>query len=307
MRIALFGGTGFIGTYIVKELIQRGHTPVLLVRPGSEAKVIHRKECIIVPGDIKDDRAVREVLDGCDAVVYTIGIIREFRRKGITFDELHYRGVKRVVDLSVEYGVERFVLMSANGVKPDGTVYQKTKFMAEQYLRNTGLRWTIFRPSVVFGDPAGKTEFCSQLRDQVINIPFPAPLFYSGIFSKNAGSFELSPVYVKDLAAAVTMSLHIDESIGKIYKLGGPDTLDWKTVIKTIGKACGKNKWTIPVPAWGIKFAAYLFDRFSIFPISRDQITMLMEGNTCDSRELIGILESKPVQFTVESLTYLKQ
>ncbi|GAI47246.1 unnamed protein product, partial [marine sediment metagenome] len=130
--------------------------------------------CRIVPGDIKDDRAVREVLDGCDAVVYTIGIIRECKRKGITFDELHYRGAKLVVDLSVEYGVERFVLMSANGVKPDGTVYQKTKFMAEQYLRNTGLHWTIFRPSVVFGDPMGKIEFCSQLRDQIINIPFPA-------------------------------------------------------------------------------------------------------------------------------------
>ncbi|GIT40804.1 MAG: hypothetical protein Ct9H300mP9_6540 [Candidatus Neomarinimicrobiota bacterium] len=87
------------------------------------------------------------------------------------------------MDQCKELGIDRFILMSANGVRPDGTGYQKTKWLAEQYLMNTDLKWTIFRPSLIFGDPRGsnRPEFCTQLKKDLIRLPIPAPLFHDGI------------------------------------------------------------------------------------------------------------------------------
>ncbi len=307
MKVALFGGTGFVGSYMVDALLDGGHEPALLVREGSEQKVRRKDECRIVMGDVTDAESVRETLSDSEAVIYLIGIIREFRRKGISYEALHFEGAKRVMNAAQELGVRRTILMSANGVKPDGTGYQRTKYLAEQYLRTTGLDWTVFRPSLIFGDPMGKVEFCSQLRDQLIKLPFPAPLFYSGLVPRNAGKFEMSPIHVNDVAVILTKALEMKETMGKIYELGGPDTFDWKRIIKTIGAAVGKRKWTVPAPALGIKLVAALFDRFAFFPITRDQITMLMEGNTCDSASVFELIEIEPTPFSVESLAYLKE
>lgn len=307
MKVALFGGTGFVGSYIVEALLNRGHEPILLVREGSEQKVHRKDECQIVTGDITDRESVRETLSGSEAVIYLIGIIREFRRKGISYEALHFEGAKRCMVATDEMGVKRFILMSANGVKPDGTGYQRTKYLAEQYLRTTGLHWTVFRPSLIFGDPMGKVEFCSRLRDQLIRLPLPAPLFHSGLIPRNAGKFEMSPIHIKDVAAIFTMALDMKETIGQIYELGGPDTFDWKTIIKTIGSAVGKKKWTVPAPALGIKLVAALFDRFAFFPITRDQITMLMEGNSYDSAATFELFGITPTPFNRGNLSYLAE
>ncbi|MGD9388469.1 MAG: NAD(P)H-binding protein, partial [Gammaproteobacteria bacterium] len=132
MKVALFGGTGFVGSYLVDTLLAHGHTPRLLVRSGSESKVVQRERCEIVPGDIEDAAAVAECLAGADAVIYNIGLLREFPAQGITWEKMHYEGVVRVVDAAGQAGVRRFILMSANGVKPEGTGYQSTKYRAEQ-------------------------------------------------------------------------------------------------------------------------------------------------------------------------------
>ncbi len=168
MKIALFGGTGFIGTYLIEELLQMGHTPKVLVRPGSEQKLSHHNKCDIVIGTISDLDAVRSTVSNTDGVIYNIGIIREFPREKITFEELHSKGAKLCMDMASELGVERFILMSANGVKQNGTPYQETKFLSEQYIKETDLEWTVIRPSLVFGDPRGKMEFCSQLREDIL-------------------------------------------------------------------------------------------------------------------------------------------
>ena len=92
--------------------------------------------------------------------------------------------------------------MSANGVKADGTPYQVTKYEAEEYLKASGLDWTIFRPSVIFGDPGERMEFATQLASDIIRPPLPAPLFFDGVSPLNAGQFRLSPVHVEDVAQA---------------------------------------------------------------------------------------------------------
>lgn len=116
-----------------------------------------------------------------DGVIYNIGILREFPRRGITFQALHSDAARRTMDAASEAGAKRYLLMSANGVKASGTAYQRTKFEAEQYLRTTALEWTIFRPSVVFSDPRDRMEFATQLLRDIIDAPLPAPLFFDGV------------------------------------------------------------------------------------------------------------------------------
>ena len=121
MRVALFGGTGFEGSYIIKELINKKYKVKVLVRPGSENKLVHANDCEIIVGDISNKECIGEMLSDVDAVIYNIGIIREFKSKGITFEKLHFQGAKDCIDMAKLKGVNRFILMSANGVKKNGT------------------------------------------------------------------------------------------------------------------------------------------------------------------------------------------
>ena len=308
MRVALFGGTGFVGSYIVDQLIDKEHIPRMLVRNGSIEKSLSRDKCEIVNGDITDGDVIREVITGADAVIYTIGIIREFASKGITYEKLHFEGAIRCMDIAIEMEVKRFILMSANGVCPSGTGYQKTKWMSEQYLKNTDLEWTIFRPSLIFGDPRGhnRPEFCTQLKKDLINLPFPAPLFHEGLLPFNAGSFTMSPIHVKTVADIFVSSIDKHNHYSETIELGGETELTWKEIIKIISNACGKKKWVLPAPVIAVKTVAAIFDRFSWFPVTKDQLTMLVEGNTCDSTNYFSDNNLKPLQFNIENLSYLK-
>ena len=307
MKVALIGGTGFVGSYLVDELVADQHRPVLLVRPGSESRVEHRARCTVVSGDVNDIEALRKTLDGCDAAIYNIGILRESTAKSITFDGLQLRGAQNTIDAALASNVGRFILMSANGVKADGTRYQQTKYQAEQYLASTDLDYTIFRPSIIFGEPRGRMEFCTQLRDEMITMPMPAPLFFEGLLPRGAGTFELSPVHVSDVAKVFAKSLSVPDTSRKTFSVGGPDSLMWKDIIQIIARACGKSKLAVPVPAFHVRLAAMLFDRFEFFPITRDQLTMLLEGNTCDSSELFTLMGFQPTPFNEATLAYLRQ
>lgn len=307
MNVAVFGGTGYVGSYLVDALIEHGHQPVLLVRPGSEKKLRQAERCRVEQGQIQDEEAVRRTVEHCDAVFYNIGILRQFPRQSITFQALQYEGARRAMDAAVGVGVKRFLLVSANGAKPDGTAYQRTKYRAEEYLRSTELEGTVFRPSVMFGDPRGRMEFATQLRDEMIRSPLPAPLFYEGLLPIGAGMFRLAPVHVQDVAEIYVRALESPEAVGETYPICGPKALEWRAIIQTIGRAVGKDKWTLPVPAYLVKAAAAIFEGFELFPISQDQLTMLVEGNTCDSSVVFDTYGIEPTAFNEESLAYLRE
>ena len=116
MKTALIGGTGFVGSYIIDELIKLNMTPRLLVRNGAQSKLLQQEKCELVFGDVDDKTAVMETLNGCSAVIYNIGIIREYPANGITYEGLHYLGAKRCIEAAVNFKIDRFILMSANGV-----------------------------------------------------------------------------------------------------------------------------------------------------------------------------------------------
>ena len=305
MRVALFGGTGFVGSYLVDRLLQAGMKPVLLVRPGHESRVRHRLVCDIVSGDLGDSAAVERDLHGADAAIYNVGILREFPERGITFEELHYEAARRTMQAAERAGVGRFLLMSANGVKAQGTSYQTSKYKAEQFLAGTTMDWTVFRPSVIFGNPRGRNEFATQLARDIVASPLPAPLFYGGVFPSGAGEFAMSPVHVRDVAEAFVKALTTPETIGQVLPLGGPRSVSWRQILTDIAAAVGRQKLMVPVPAMGVSAVAAVLDRFESFPVTRDQLQMLLEGNTCGDGAF-ALLGIEPTPFGPEKLGYLR-
>lgn len=306
MRVALIGGTGFVGSYIIDELLAAGHQPVVLVRPGSEHRLREAAKCLVVAGTLADRAALAACMRDCDAVIYLVGILREQPSAGITFDGLQNTGARICIDVAIEQGVQRFVLMSANGASSEGTAYQRSKFAAEQYLAESGLPGTVFRPSVIFGDPRGCMEFCTQLRDQMIRPPLPVPVFFRGL-SPARGGFSLSPVHVKDVASAFVASLQSPASIGLTLPLGGKETLAWPEILRRIAKASGKRKLLLPVPAIFVRLACVLLDRFSWFPITRDQLDMLLQGNVVESFQAFEMFGVSARAMQADELAYLQR
>lgn len=307
MKVALFGGTGFVGSYIVDELLNHKHKPKLLVRENSEKKLLKTDKCEIILGDLNNPNAMKKTIKSADVVIYSIGLVREFPRKGITFQQTQFEGVKQTVDLAKDLDIKRYILVSANGAKLDGTKYQSTKYLAEEYLKHSELEWTIFRPSLCFGDPRGgdRPEFCTQLKRDMLSLPIPSPNFHTGLVPINAGKFALSPVHIKNVAEFVVKSIEMDSAKKKTYPLGG-EAYYWKDLVKTMAASYGKKKWMIPAPAFGVKMLAFFFERFAWFPITRDQVTMLVESNVCDSQEHFDTFEIERIPYNTETLSYLK-
>ena len=304
MKIALFGGTGFVGSHIVDTLCAARHEVSLLVRPGSEHKVPNTTIWRTTPGNLNNDAALDETVLGCDAVIYSVGLLREFPKRHITFENAQYEGVVRAAAAAKRANVRRFILISANGIKMPGTPYQETKLRAEEHINASGLDTTIFRPSVIFGDPKGTMEFATQLFRDMIASPLPALGFFSG-FSPRSGQILMSPAYVGDVAAAICNSLEQKSAIGKTFALGGPETLSWPEMIRRIAAAANRRKWILPMPIGPMKLAASLFDWLPFFPVTRDQLIMLAENNVADPATLEKLANRRLKTFDAASLSYL--
>ena len=304
MKTAIIGGTGFVGSYIVDALLDAGHEPHVLVRSGSEAKLHRAGECKVTTGDLESPDAVDALVSGCDAVIYNVGILREFPGKGITFEALQYRGAKTVAEAAKRAGVRRFLLMSANGIDSAQTPYQTTKLKAEAMIRDSGLDYTIFRPSVIFGDPRGTMEFATQLYRDMVRVPLPAVGFHTGL-SPAHGEVLMSPVHVRDVADAFVNALSDESTIGKCFVLGGPEVVSWPQMLQRIGDAVGKKKLILPMPIGFMKLGATLLDWLPFFPVTKDQLTMLADGNTAEPDELASLIGREPMEFSPGNLDYL--
>jgi NADH dehydrogenase len=306
MKVALIGGTGFVGGYLVDALLKAGHEPSLLVRAGSEAKVRQASRCRLSEGDLDDPEALDAAVEGCDAVIYNVGLLREYPRQGITFEQAHSTGVQRTIRSCQAAGVRRFILMSANGVRSDGTPYQETKRRGETALIDSSLDYTIFRPSVIFGDPRGTMEIATQLYQDLVRPPLPAVAFCTGVFPGGAPVL-MSPVHVEDVAEAFVNALEAPQTRGKIISLGGPEILSWRRMVQCIASAAGRHKLIVPMPIGVMQVAATFFDWLPFFPATRDQLRMLAEGNTAQPDALQQLIGREARPFSAENLQYLGQ
>ncbi len=300
MRVAIVGGTGFVGGYLIDALLTAGHSVSTLVRAGSDTKLHRSDQVTAIPGELGDTEAIKTLLTDCDAVIYNVGILREHPRQGITFEATQYRGAVEVIDVARNAGVQRLLLMSANGVKTPGTRYQETKFKAEQYAAESGLDVTVFRPSVIFGDPRGTTEIATQLLNDIVRLPVPAINFVM-----THGTVEMSPVYVGDVADAFVTALTDAQTIGQHYVLTGPDVMSWREMIETVGEAVGQRKWFLPMPTSLMRLVAILLDWLPVFPVTREQLTMLEEGNVGDAKMMESLIRRSATPFDAQTLGYL--
>ena len=305
MNVGILGGTGFVGGYLVDALLAARHPVYALVRSGSAAKLRASGLCRAIEGDIADDDAINTLASRCEALIYNVGLLREYPSQGITFEEAHVSGVRRALAAAKKAGIRRFLLMSANGVESASTPYQQTKSRAEQLVEASGLDITIFRPSVIFGDPRGTMEIATQLYQDLVKPPVPAPGFHTGR-SAASGPVLMTPVHVEDVAAGFVSALENPATFGKTIRFGGPETLSWSEMIERVAAAAGKKKTILPVPIGLMKVSATLLDWLPAFPVTRDQLTMLAEGNTAPSDDLRDLIGQMPRAFTGENLGYLR-
>ena len=166
-KVGILGGSGFVGRHIIQELLSNGYKVKAINR--TKIKDIDNDSFSQVSIDLFSD-SIYSHFEGLDCVIYNIGIIREFPyEEGVNYKNLHENLTSHIICMAEKAEVQRFLLMSANGVERQLTNYEKTKFNAEKKLIKSKLRWTIFRPSLIFGNPNGRMEFCTQLKRDIIN------------------------------------------------------------------------------------------------------------------------------------------
>ncbi len=273
-EVLVTGGTGFVGTHVCRALIARGFLPRLLVRTGSEGKIPEdvRNACRVTPGDATDREAVEYATQGTMAIVHLVGIIREFPERGITFERLHVSATRNVVDAARRWEIPRFVHMSALGARPGGpTGYFDTKGRAEEYVRRSGLSWTIIRPSVIFGPG---DQFLNVLTGVLRKAPFvPVP---------GDGSYRLQPVFIGDVAKGFADAVMRPDLEGKIFESGGPQRLSYNELLDAVAASVDRRARKVHIPLSILRPLVRSMERFKKFPLTTEQLEMLLAGNVCD-------------------------
>ena len=148
-------------------------------------------------------------------------------------------------------------------------------------------------------------EIATQLCQEMIRVPVPAIGFHTGV-RPSTGAIMMSPVWVKDVADAFVRALDNPTAVARTYVLGGPQDLSWTETLACIARTVGKKKLILPMPIAVMKAGATLLDWIPAFPVTRDQLTMLAEGNTAPADNLRALIERHPAQFSPETLSYLR-
>lgn len=277
MKVLVTGGSGFVGRGILTELLDAGHEPVCLIRPGSESKLkkVGLDRVKLVDGDLYDPSSLQEACKACDAVIHLVGIIRERKAKGITFPHIHVTGTANVLKAAKQAGVRHFLYMSALGAREHATsLYHQTKYQAEQLVRESGIPFTIFQPSVIFGPD---DEFVNMLAD-LVRLPVTPVI--------GDGSYKLQPVSRQTVAAVFTQALTNAAAVGESYEVGGPEQLSYREILDVIGQVLGKRRVNkIHIPLGLMRPVVDTLEGFTFFPLTNTQLTMLLEGNICQNTE----------------------
>jgi NADH dehydrogenase len=271
MKVFVTGGSGFVGTEVIRQLLAAGHEVRALVHSKSSLATAAGLE--LWPGNATEAETLTGALAGCEAVIHLIGIIREFPDKQVTFQRLHVDATRNILAAAKEQGIRRYLHMSANGTRPDGVAgYHKSKWAAEELVRAAGLDATIFRPSLIFGPG---DAFVNMLATIIRRTPI-VPVI-------GDGEYQMTPVAVGNVASGFVRALTQPESIGEIYHCCGPQTLTYNELLDTIARALGRNGITrIHQPVLMMRSLSNLLEKMSFFPITSGQLTMLLEGNVCD-------------------------
>jgi NADH dehydrogenase len=233
-----------------------------------------------------DPESLRPGLAEAQAVIHLVGIISEAAK--VTFENLHTVATRNVVKAMRAAGVKRLLHMSALGTRPGApSRYHATKWAAEEAVRQSGVAFTIFRPSLVYGP-----------EDHFVNLFASMARFSPVLPIMGSGKARFQPVPVEAVGKAFTKALCVPATLGQTYDLCGPDTLTLGEILRDILSATRRKRIRLRVPLPIARLQAALLETVYplIFreppPLNRDQLLMLEEDNVCDghiARELLGL------------------
>ncbi len=266
----VFGGSGFIGRYVVKRLAAAGHIVRVAVRDPEAALFLKPMGAVgqIVPfaAGVTNAAAVGSAVAGAEFVVNLVGILAE-RRPG-DFARIQADGPKTIAAAASAAGVKKLVQISAIGADPASpSLYAKSKGQGEQGVQAAFPAATILRPSIVFGP---EDQFFNRFGSMASLSPF-LPVI--------AGDTKFQPVYVGDVADAVMAALTRPEAAGRIYELGGPQVYTFRELMAWILAETKRKRRLIELPMWLAEIQASVLEKLPGKLLTRDQLLLLTKDN----------------------------
>ncbi|PKB83235.1 MAG: hypothetical protein BZY88_02790 [SAR202 cluster bacterium Io17-Chloro-G9] len=276
MLVLVTGATGFLGRRVVQHLLDHHHSVRCLVHtPGGE-RIFEDRSLDIYYGNVSDPEALSEALQGVDAVIHLVAIIRQ--RRGATFDAINRQGTANVAAAAKQSTVKHFIHVSANGVTNDSSYkYLYSKLQGEQEVISSGLSYTIFRPALMYGRG---DEFLNTLAGLTRILPV-VPVVGSG---RN----RFQPIDVDDVARSLVLAVDRQDLKGKILEIGGPEQLSYNDILAAVARTLGKRRWRLHLPVWLMYLATLVIQIVQPRPaITTEQLRMVTRRNVSE----FGVVE----------------
>jgi len=290
-RIFISGGTGFVGRNLQAALA--GRPLRLLVRDRSRSASASEGDVEYVEGDVTDPDSLEGALDGCEAAISLAAIIEERGRN--TFDAVIRQGNIYLVAAANMAGIGRFILMSALGARHDPAFpYFEAKWQAEQAIRGSGMRYTIFRPSWVYGPEDNALNRFVKLARVLPFVPVVGD-----------GKQRMQPVFVADVARCVVESLTNDAAANQVFEIGGPDVMTMDEVLRTMLTVLGKRKPLLHAPAALPKLAGALMAPLPNRPLSPDAVEFITSDALADNSAVLRAFDVRLTPLREGLSTYL--
>lgn len=239
MKALITGGAGVVGRALCRELQERGVQARVLTLPGDPLAKTLPPEVEVLYGDVADYASIRPAFDGVDVVFHLAAILLSTRRG--EFERINAGGTRNVVSACQDAGVRRLLYVSSISVTyPVLTPYGASKLAGESCVKDSGLDWTIVRPTLVIGDGGG-IEY-KMFEHYVTRFPV--------YFLPGGGMSKKRPVRSVDLVKGIAVAGLSPEALGKTYALAGPEILSMAQMAERILKNAGKKHWMVPLPWW---------------------------------------------------------
>lgn len=274
-KICLVGGSGFVGDHLLNRWTGRYRLEVLSRNPD------HHKAGRVAPGsrfyalDVYDPAALARRFAGARAVVNLVGILNERGRDGKGFERAHVTLTERVIEACRTAGVSRLLQMSSLRAGEGESHYLRTKGEAEKRVRDSGLVFTIFRPSTIFG-PGDRflNRFATLLRLAPLGLPLAC------------AEARMQPVYVGDVTRAFDAALDPHAPDDATWELGGPEVLTLKSIVEFVRDQIGMRQPVLGIPDFLARLQAVFFDFSPIKPFSTDNYKSLQVASVTEDNAL---------------------
>lgn len=293
MKIIVLGGTGFVGRLLVKRLAREGHAVTLLSRNlGSHADRLLPPDVLLREMDVYDPDALRQEFVGADAVINLVGILNEHGDNGRGFRRVHVDLTKLVIAACQLAGVRRLLQMSSLNAGRGSSYYLKSRGEAEVAVKASGLDWTIFEPSVIFGVGDGLfTRFGALLK----SLP---------VLPLACADTKFAPVYVGDVVEAYSRCLRDGRSIGEVYELYGAEVFSLRQIVQMSARQLGLKRVIVPLPDFLGRLQGLVCDFVPGKPFSSDNFRSLQIDSVggIDGLHRLGIVPTRVSQILPDIL-----